>query len=336
MTRKHLMTSLSRLRSKLFGVIALMALVPLSAHAGTWQYGVHSTPHGTRAYQLWVPTGYTAGSPIPLVVSLHPCGLVPSAWAGLTRLNALADTRKFMVLYPRQSIAVNPSGCWNWFLSSNQSRGAGEPGIVKSMVDWIKSQYSIDNKKVYVFGLSAGAAMTSTMLACYSDVFAAGAIGAGFMYKAATDPIEAAGLPSNGSIHSPTLRGLHAWQCSGAPTPRRTGVLVFQGSADTLVGPINSDQIITQFAKTNDYSDDGSSNNTVRDVATGNGSGSAGGRSFTWRHFQYGGKLLLSYYTIIGMGHTWSGGDPFYSPGVSTAGPDASAIMWNFFTQHSL
>ncbi len=324
------------MRWKLLGALAMLAsLLPASAHAGYWVYGSHSTPQGTRAYQLWVPTGYVQGSAVPMVVALHPCGLVPSAWAGLTRINTLADSQKFLVLYPRQSAAINPSGCWNWFLSTNQARGYGEPAIVKSMVDLIKSHYSVNSKKVYVFGLSAGAAMTSTMLACYSDVFAAGGIGAGFMYKAATNPAEAAAL-SNGSHHSPTQRGFDAWNCSGKPKPRRTGVIVFQGTSDNLVTPINATQLVTQFAKTNDYSDDGASNNSVKDVATSTSTGSAGGRSYTLRNYNYGGKNIINYYSINGLGHTWSGGNQTYSPTESTAGPDATTIMWNFFKQHSL
>ena len=46
---------------------------------------------------------------------------------------------------------------------------------------------SIDPDRIFVTGLSAGGAMTSVMLACYPETFAAGAIIAGLPYGAASN-----------------------------------------------------------------------------------------------------------------------------------------------------
>lgn len=146
--------------------LVLFVLAPL-AHAGSWIYGSFGNGYGTRSYQAWVPTGYSPGQAIPLVVALHGCGETPADFAGLTRINQLADSRKFIVLYPKQGTMNNPVACWNWYTTNNQGR-FGEPSIIKGMIDKVKGSYTIDNARVYVFGLSAGAAMTSTMLSCYS------------------------------------------------------------------------------------------------------------------------------------------------------------------------
>lgn len=308
-----------------------MLLAASAAQAGSWVYGSYGNGYGTRSYQAWVPTGYAQGQAIPLVVALHGCGETPADFAGLTRINSLADSEKFMVLYPAQGTINNPLACWNWYTTNNQGR-FGEPSIIKGMIDKIKGSYTINNSKVYVFGLSAGGAMTSTMLSCYSEVFAAGGIGEGLMYKAATNAYEAGNL-AYGSSYAPTLRGYDAWLCSGTPHPRYTPVIVFQGSADTTVTPINASQVVAQFVQTNDYSDDGFSNGSVVNSPTSSHNGSAGGRSYTYWTYHYGNQDLLQYYTIYGMAHTWSGGNPAYSA-VSTAGPDATTIMWNFFKSH--
>lgn len=152
------------------------------------------------------------------------------------------------------------------------------------------------------------------------------------MYKAAVNAYQAVNL-AYGSSYSPALRGYDAWLCSGAYHPRHTPVIVFQGSADTTVTPINAGQIIAQFVQTNDYSDDGFANGSILNLPTSSHGGSSGGANYTYWTYHYGNRDLLEYYTIQGMGHTWSGGDPAYSA-VSTAGPDATTIMWDFFKLH--
>ena len=55
------------------------------------------------------------------------------------------------------------------------------------MIETMVMDNRIDPSRVFITGLSAGGAMTSVMLACYPEVFAAGAIIAGLPYGAATN-----------------------------------------------------------------------------------------------------------------------------------------------------
>ncbi|MGH8499035.1 MAG: alpha/beta hydrolase family esterase, partial [Methylococcales bacterium] len=57
---------------------------------------------------------------------------------------------------------------------------------IKQMVDTMAGQNSIDHDRIFISGFSAGAAMTSVMLATYPDLFAKGAIMAGTPYKGMT------------------------------------------------------------------------------------------------------------------------------------------------------
>ncbi|XXF78688.1 PHB depolymerase family esterase [Myxococcaceae bacterium GXIMD 01537] len=320
------------------GGLMALALVTLAgagpARAGSWVYGNYTNLWGSRGYQLWVPTGYQPGQPLPLVVALHGCLQNPDQLAGLSRLNQKADAEKFLVLYPNQALYANGTQCWNFMFSSNQERGIGEPSIIMGMVSWVKSRYSVDSKRVYVGGVSAGAVMTSILLACYSDVFAAGMVGAGAMYKGATTATGSAFAMLAGSIYDPDERGYDAWACSGKPR-RKVGVLVVHGTADTVVAPINAEQTVQQFLQTNDYGDDGSDNDSVPYVPTDAWAGSVpGGRGYTVTDYAHGGTVLVRKYEIQGMDHAWPGGDAAF-PFADPSGPDATTFMWDFFKLHT-
>ncbi|QUS47039.1 prolyl oligopeptidase family serine peptidase [Salmonella enterica subsp. enterica serovar Dessau] len=53
------------------------------------------------------------------------------------------------------------------------------------MVDKMKADHKIDDKRVFVTGLSGGGAMAALMLAVWPDVFSGGAIFAGIPYGCA-------------------------------------------------------------------------------------------------------------------------------------------------------
>lgn len=295
--------------------------------------GDYSGPEGTRQYVLWVPAGY-ADERLPLVVALHGCGQTAVQFAGLTRLGQHADAQGFLVLYPRQQLSANVFGCWNWFAPENQSRG-GEAALIKGMVDHIKERFAIDGTRVYAAGLSAGGLMTSILVSCYPDVFAAGMVASGGMYAAAIDLREGTSMMARGSSHDPRARGRDALDCAGSAATPTVPVLIVHGTTDQIVVPLNAEQAIAQFAQTNDLADDGNDNDSVRGEPTASAAEtSADGLKYATRDYVYGGKLLMQSLLIEGMGHTWSGGDPAF-PFAEPRGPDATGLMWGFFRQHS-
>ncbi|MCY1080862.1 extracellular catalytic domain type 1 short-chain-length polyhydroxyalkanoate depolymerase [Archangium lansingense] len=314
-------------------LLVLFALSGAPAHAGSWVHGSYTNLWGSRGFQLWVPTGYQPGEALPLVVALHGCFQNPDQFAGLSRLNQKADAEKFLVLYPNQATLFNGTQCWNFMIATNQERDRGEPSIVVGMVDWVKSRYAVDSRRVYVGGVSAGAVLSSILLACYSDVFAAGMVGAGAMYKAATTASGSVYAMAFGSIYSPDDRGADAWACSRKPR-WQVPVLVLHGTEDDVVNPINGEQAVRQFLQTNDYGDDGANNDSVPYAPTRVWSGrSTGGRDYLVKEYAYAGRLLVQKYELKGMGHAWPGGDPSYLF-ADPSGPDATTLMWDFFKQH--
>ncbi|MCP3104000.1 PHB depolymerase family esterase [Myxococcus sp. K15C18031901] len=323
------------LRSLFVLTVLLAVSTGAPAYAGSWVHGNYVSTSGARGFQLWVPDGYQPGTPLPLVVALHGCFQNPDQFAGLTRLNTKADAERFLVLYPNQATFANPTQCWNFMFGANQERGTGEPALVVGMVDLVKQHYSVDARRVYLGGVSSGAVLTGTLMACYSDVFAAGMIGAGAMYKAATTVSGTGFAMLFGSIYSPDDRGRDAWVCSGRPR-RTVPVLVVHGTEDSVVNPLNGEQAVKQFLQTSDYGDDGLANDSIRSTPTATRTLRVpGGRTYTVKDYVYGGELVAQKYEIQGMDHAWPGGDASY-PFADPSGPDATTFMWDFFKQHTL
>ena len=103
----------------------------------------------------------------PLVVVLHGCTQAPEGYDHGTGWTHLAARHGFAVLYPEQQRANNMNGCFNWFEPGDLRRGAGEPASIKAMIDRMIADHAIDPARVYITGLSAGAAMAGVMLATY-------------------------------------------------------------------------------------------------------------------------------------------------------------------------
>ncbi|MEF2277544.1 PHB depolymerase family esterase [Deinococcus sp. YIM 134068] len=297
---------------------------------GRWVSGTYTGGAGARFYRLWVPGGYDGTGARPLMVMLHGCGQDGYDFAAGTRMNAQADARNFLVLYPEQGTAYNAFDCWNWFSTANQRRGVGEPALIAGMIGWVKANYRVDAARVGVAGLSAGAAMASIMGCTYPDHIRRVAAFAGVMYGAATTATGATDAMRSGSLYDPNGRGT---ACHGEMGGARRVVptLVFHGTADTTVNPRNATQIVAQWAQTNDLAYDGADDGDVDATADASATGTAC-RSYTrsdYRNSATGG-VVMQRYVIDGLGHAWSGGSTAGSYS-DPCGPDATALTVGFF-----
>jgi poly(3-hydroxybutyrate) depolymerase len=75
----------------------------------------YSNQVGTRAYKLYVPSGYR-GSPLPLIVMLHGCTQSPDDFAAGTRMNLRAEEHNCCVAYPAQAPRPTPPNVGTGFV----------------------------------------------------------------------------------------------------------------------------------------------------------------------------------------------------------------------------
>jgi poly(hydroxyalkanoate) depolymerase family esterase len=275
--------------------------------------GIFSNPAGSRAYKLFIPSRYQ-GQPLPLVVMLHGCTQSPDDFAAGTRMNFIAEEQTCFVVYPAQRREANQAKCWNWFRTADQQRGKGEPSLIAGITRQIMRDYSADPKRIYVAGLSAGAAAAAVMGATYHDLYAAIGVHSGLACGAAID------LPSAFVAMRQGIRSDEVILGEGSPVP----TIVFHGDRDITVHPNNGDQFLEQSIRTT---------STQKKVHRGR---VPGGHAYTRTiHTDASGRGILEHWNIHGAGHAWSGGS---SAGSYTdpRGPDATREMMRFFLEHSL
>jgi poly(hydroxyalkanoate) depolymerase family esterase len=285
---------------------------------GQFIEALYSNAAGRRSYKLYIPSGYH-GQAVPLVVMLHGCTQSPDDFAAGTRMNVLAEEQTCLVVYPAQASDANPAKCWNWFRPGDQRRGQGEPSLIAGITRQIMREHAVDPRRVYIGGLSAGAAAAAVMGATYPDLYAAIGVHSGLACGAATDLPSAFAAMRNGGSSSPsTYGGIGAVAQPGASVP----TIVFHGDADTTVHPRNGHHVIAQS---------GPAANARTQVHPGR---IPGGHGYTRTlHLDASGRTILEHWEIHGAGHAWSGGSPVGTY-TDPRGPDATREMLRFFLEH--
>ncbi|MCW5657805.1 MAG: PHB depolymerase family esterase [Burkholderiaceae bacterium] len=296
---------------------------PPSVSSGQFLRFEHSHPLGRRAYKLYVPATYDGSAPLPLVVMLHGCKQDPDDFALGTRMNQVAAEQGFLVAYPEQTRRANGSNCWNWFEPQHQDRAGAEPSIIAGIVREIGRAYRVDERSVFVAGLSAGAAMAVILGATHPDLFAAVAAHSGLPHGAAHD-VASAFAAMHGA--QPAASPLQPRARRTPESSRAVPTIVLHGTADATVVPSNGDAIV-QKAAAKLASERGPLTRRVEPRVTN-------GRLCTRiAYLDPDGLPVVEQWVVQGGGHGWFGGSnagSFAEPN----GPDASREVLRFFMSH--
>jgi poly(hydroxyalkanoate) depolymerase family esterase len=269
--------------------------------------GSYSNHAGARNYKLYIPSSYQ-GQAMPLLVMLHGCTQSPDDFAAGTQMNQLAEEMGCLVAYPEQAANANHSKCWNWFSAIDQQRGQGEPSIIAGIARQIIEEYPVNQRQVYVAGLSAGGAMAVIVGTLYPELFAAVGVHSGLPFASAQD------LPS---ALTAMKRGVNQTAKAGNGSQP---IIVFHGDSDTTVNPRNGEQVMAQ--RLNHHR---GARPSVQSGAVPNG------HSYTQTtHTTADGSPLGEHWVVHGAGHAWSGGSASGSY-TDAKGPDASREMLRFF-----
>ncbi|WP_152667918.1 extracellular catalytic domain type 1 short-chain-length polyhydroxyalkanoate depolymerase [Aneurinibacillus tyrosinisolvens] len=278
------------------------------------------------SFRLYVPSRYNGESSVPLLVMLHGCTQDADDFAKGTRMDELAEEKNFIVLYPEMNLLANHKRCWNWFYDYNQHRGIGEPEIIKGMVDLVKMQYAIDERKVYVAGLSAGGSMSVIMGAVYPDVFRGIGVVAGMGYCAADNAPDGLDAMENGNAAVPE-RAERVYNEMGMYR-QTVPIIVIHGLQDKIVNPVNADQLAEQWVHVNKMVVGRNEKDRSKEKSS---KGKMNGREYTrTMYFVENNEPIVEKWLIKGLGHRWSGGSNRGSY-ADPKGPDASELIWDFF-----
>ncbi len=191
---------------------------------------------------------YNKNEPEPLVVVLHGCSQNANDVADLTGWNKLADINNFIVLYPQQKFSNNSNLCFNWFKSKDIDKGEGECESIYQMINYVTENYNVDKNKIFITGLSAGAAMSMALLATHPQTFSAGAIFAGTAYRIANNPATAMSVMF-GNRHISNLELAHKVVMQNVEFKGHyPKIVIYQGQNDPVVNRKNASFIISQWS----------------------------------------------------------------------------------------
>lgn len=265
-------------------------------------------------HRLYVPTRLDRNKVHPLLVALHGCTQTAADFAAGTRFDALAERHGLVVLYPEQSVSANPQRCWNWFRPEHQRRDAGEPAALLALIESIVRERGIDRERVFVCGLSAGAAMAAILAEQAPDVVAAVGIMAGVALHSSHDP-RSAGRAMRGDGEYGALAA--ALRPADGLSYERLRVAIWAGGEDRTVAPSNALILSAQFRRLLGLDQGARTYEETPD-----------GALVRWRDAT--GRVRVEVRTVDGLGHAWSGGSLRGSHTAPTA-PDAGEAMLDFF-----
>ena len=258
-----------------------------------------------REYLLYVPRSYDRSTPTPLVISMHGAGGWPVQQMDMSEWNRLAESQRFIVVYPSGAEGVGPR-VWH------VDRGPGlirDVRFISELIDELEAAYNIDRARIYANGLSNGGGMAFVLSCTLSDRIAA----VGMVAAAQT-------LPWN-------------WCTDHRPVP----MIAFHGTADpvvpynggtTWVAPDAFPNVLTwtkNWARRNQCGASPVESAVASDVTR-------------LEYTNCADDAAVVLYTVRGGGHSWPGGKPLpeWFVGPTSRSIDATRQMWSFFREHQL
>lgn len=289
--------------------------------------------HGSVRYQVHLPPEHDTSVEVPVVMAVHGCAMTGYGWNSMkatTQLNDLADHEGFIVVYPTQRPLRSRINCWNSGDPREQQRGAGDPALLAGVALEVVKRYGADSENVHVVGASSGAGTAVILGVTYPDIFASVTSVAGGEYGLnQVDPDDPDSTP-------PRYTAGQAWAQMG-PRARPVPLLIVQGEDDEIVEPLVATRLVEQWTGISDLIDDGLLNDSLDATEVGTLIPASGGRHpFTRTVITADdGSLSVESYLVEGMGHAWPGprGEGLFA---DQAGPDASALWWDFAQRHPM
>jgi polyhydroxybutyrate depolymerase len=281
--------------------LILVALLPLQLFAQQTITGSIQHDGMTRDYRLYLPAGYDANNPPPLVFNLHGFGSNALEQELYSTMNLVADTANFLVCY-----ANGVDNSWNvgWNFGTNTD----DVSFINALIDTFITNYNVDPNRVYSCGMSNGGFMSYRLACELNDRIAA--------------------IASVTGSFSPQFYP----QCNPG---RAVPVMEIHGTADDVVFyggtpnvSIHMDTVIQFWAQNNAC-------NLVADTTAVPDINQADNCTASRIDFNdCDNDAMVSFYKIQGGGHTWPGA--LFSIGTTNQDINASVEIWRFFNRFTL
>ena len=156
----------------------LMPLAPSPVPAGKIVKESIRSQGKERTYYLFVPDKISPATPAPLVVLLHGSGR-----------NGLSLVEKWKELAKKEGIIIAGPDSLN---SQGWRIPEDGPDFIHELVETLKAKHTVNTRRVYLFGHSAGAGQALYLSLLESEYFAATAVHAGALGMEAGPYIERA------------------------------------------------------------------------------------------------------------------------------------------------
>lgn len=273
---------------------------------GAYERELRTADGRTRTYRLHVPASLPAG-PVPLVIGLHGGTGSGAQFASSSGMDAVADARGFVAVYPDGTGALRT---WNAGLCCGAAvrDGVDDVAFVRALIDEVSGLVPVDPRRVHVIGHSNGA-MLAYRLACE-----------------AADRVVSVGLQAGNLQVSPcrpaagvSLLHLHGTDDTNVPIAGGTGTgisnVAYPPVADGLAALVAGDGCDPTPARTVDAANP--------DV-----------RTTTWRGGRDGAEVR--YVEVTGATHAWMGRA---APAAGLTGRayeklDATTVLVDFVLAH--
>lgn len=260
---------------------------------------------------------------MPLVVMLHGCQQDAGVFAQGTQMNVIAQRNGFVVLYPQQSRRNQIANCWRWH-DLSQPQGMAEAHTLMKIIHSTILMHGLDPQKVFIAGLSAGAAMAGILAASFPERFKALAMHSGPVLGRAHDLQTAVKVMRDDVPDSD--KALTSYMATfSAPQRHLMPTLILQGERDNVVHKRNANELLKQFLYLNCLAMD-TEGHTTRHHLRSN-------KEYSQTIYRDGRKKMLELILIKRLDHAWAGGDARL-PFNSKYGPNSSQLIWHFFKGH--
>jgi poly(hydroxyalkanoate) depolymerase family esterase len=249
---------------------------------------------GNLSMYTYVPEKLSDKTISPLIIVLHGCSQSAQLVSEQSGWNKLADTYGFRVMYPQQKASNNPSMCFDWYRAADIDRDRGECASIRQMIDQFEKDHAVDSSKIFITGLSAGAAMAVVMLADYPGVFNTGAIFAGGAYKSAVNMFTTTSAMMGWVNRSSKEWGDLVRDQNPAFRSAYPKLIVYQGRRDLVVNHKNAHELIEQW--TNLHGLDTLASDTINDFAN-----NVNIKKYIYKN--KGGENAVVFYDVKNIGH---------------------------------